>query len=89
MRFRVVGLTFAVVLCHAVAVLGQIVDRPPTQPRPQSHWGVRASFTPRWWTPDPWGKLFFESVVRTRFRRRMAEHGVVRGRPSASSSASR
>jgi hypothetical protein len=62
MRFRVVGLTLAVVLCHAVAAPGQIVDRPPTQPRPQSHWGVRASVTPRWWTPDAWGRLFFESV---------------------------
>jgi hypothetical protein len=64
--------------------LGQIVDRPPAQPRPQSYWGVRVSVAPQWWTPDAWGKLFFENVDPARkFTMEGMDWsiGVVRARP--------
>jgi hypothetical protein len=66
LRIRLHSLALAVVVtvCPLASppALAQIVDRPPTQPRPQSHWGVRASFAPRWSTPESWGRLIFGDV---------------------------
>jgi hypothetical protein len=86
MRLRVVALTVAATLYPITAsiALAQIVDRPPAQPRAQSHWGVRASVTPRWWTPDAWGKLFLENVDPNRSITMEGNDwsiGIVRARP--------
>jgi hypothetical protein len=67
----------------APPAVAQIVDRPPTQPQPQSHWGVRASFAPRWSTPDSWGRLLFnvDSNQSPTMEGTDWSIGVVRARP--------
>jgi hypothetical protein len=85
MCLRAVAITVVLTLWPAAAplALAQIVDRPPTQPQPQSHWGVRASFAPRWSTPDSWGRLLFnvDSNRSPTMEGTDWSIGVVRARP--------
>lgn len=68
----------------AATIGGQIIDRPPAQPRPRSHWGVLVGIAPSWTTPTEWGRLFFEGIDSSRpmrFEGRDLRLGVVRARP--------
>jgi hypothetical protein len=58
----------------------QITDRlQPLAPR-RSYWGVLGGATPKWWTPDSWGRLFGEDHPET-VEGREFRIGLTRGRP--------